>query len=197
MTLPRSSRLSSSRQRDPESARFEALIREHYSNLVNFVAQFVQSADDAEDIVQDVFVRMWDRRDEDQQRDVVAYLYRAARNRAVSLLRHKNVVLQFRHRTVADAGTPAPNEFDAAEEDEILKALTEAIKHLSPAEQEVFTLSRDLGLSYAQIAQVREVSVRTVERQMGHALKTLRGRMLPWLPIGLMLLQRLGERLLA
>src|SRR5581483_2448661 len=81
----------SARSARAAGAAFEALVATHYADLCDFVFRFVKSRDAAEDIVQDVFVRLWERRAESDPRDPRPYLYRAARNGALSYLRHRHV----------------------------------------------------------------------------------------------------------
>lgn len=152
---------------------FEKLFRAHYAALVTFAARMMGSADAAEDLVQEAFIAVWRRRAE-LPPDAVsrAYLYKAVRHRALNALRHDRIA-----RESADS-TGHPSTVASAEDD-LLQSETEslmraAISRLPERARLMFTLSRDEGLTYAEIAAVTGVSVKTVETQMGRALRALR-----------------------
>lgn len=163
MTAP-----ADSRQR----AEFEELFRTYYADLVAFAARMAGSTDAAEDLVQEVFVAIWRRRAELPPATVSrAYLYKAVRHRALNALRHD--------RIVRDSAEPPEHSFVASAEDDLIHNETEsmvraAIARLPERARLMFTLSRDEGLTYAEIASVTGVSVKTVETQMGRALRALR-----------------------
>ncbi|MFL5562523.1 MAG: RNA polymerase sigma-70 factor [Gemmatimonadaceae bacterium] len=161
---------------------FDVVFREHYASLVRCAEAMLHRRDVAEEIVQDVLLALWQRRDalvvEDSLR---AYLFRATRNRALNHLRH--VAIERRAEPelfaveVPDAPAPA-----ALIGEEIDVALHTAIATLPPRCREVFELSRVHGLRYAEIAATLAISVKTVEAQMGKALRMLREQLAPWLP---------------
>lgn len=152
---------------------FEQLFRTHYAALVTFTAGMVGSADAAEDLVQEVFIAVWRRRAELAPAAVSrAYLYKAARHRALNALRHDRIA-----RAASDSSEPTL-AVASAEDDlvqgEVETAVRAAIARLPERARLMFTLSRDEGLTYAEIATVTGVSVKTVETQMGRALRALR-----------------------
>src|SRR3712207_1563340 len=168
------------RQGDREA--FDALFRAHYPALVGVAESIVRERAVAEEVAQDVMLELWRRRDtvsvDDSPR---AYLFRAARNRALNHLRHERVKV----RTAPLAAGPTVTQPDAPsrlEEERIDAAVREAVAALPERCREVFELSRGHGLRYAEIAGVLGISVKTVEAQMGKALRVLRERLAPWLP---------------
>ena len=132
--------------------------------------------------MQDVLLEVWRRREqlgaEDSPR---AYLIRSARNRALNHLRHLRVQ-QKSAPYVGGRTEDAPEGASRLVEAELDAAVRVAVAELPPRCREVFELSRVHGLSYAEIARSLEISVKTVEAQMGKALRTLRERLAPWLP---------------
>ena len=151
---------------------FERLFRTHYAALVAFATGMVGSADAAEDVAQEVFIAVWRRRAE-MPPDVVsrAYLYKAVRHRALNAIRHERIARQ--------AAEPPEHSFASSADrdlihDEAEAAVRAAISRLPDRARLMFTLSRDEGLTYAEIASVTGVSVKTVETQMGRALRALR-----------------------
>ena len=163
---------------------FDALFRAWYPPLVRIAEGIVRERAIGEEVVQDVLLEVWKRRaqlgGEDSPR---AYLIRATRNRALNHVRHLRVQ-QKSAPYVATRLEDAPEGASRLVEAELDAAVKHAVAQLPPRCREVFELSRVHGLSYAEIARSLEISVKTVEAQMGKALRTLRERLAPWLPGG-------------
>jgi RNA polymerase sigma-70 factor (ECF subfamily) len=160
-------------------AQFDALVRAHYAKLCGFAYRFVESEAIAEDLVQDVFAAMWERRAAWTPNDPAAFLYRAVRNRAVSHHRRERVRLRWTASIPADVAAPSvAEEYDLRE---CARAVATAIRALPERCRLVYHLSREDGLSYAEIAAALGVSIKTVETQMGRALRSLRRAAAPHL----------------
>lgn len=112
-----------------------------------------------------------------------AYLFQSTRNRALNHVRHERVERTGEPEAVGLAAVNASAPEQLVEE-EIEVALRSAVSELPARCREVFELSRTHGLKYAEIATVLGISVKTVEAQMGKALRTLREKLAPWLPEG-------------
>ena len=127
-------------------------------------------------------LELWRRR-ESLARDTSpqAYLFQSTRNRALNHVRHENVERRVEPiitaRSDVDASAPA-----FLVEEEIEVALRRAVSELPERCREVFELSRTAGLRYSEIAAVLGISVKTVEAQMGKALRSLRVKLAQWLP---------------
>ena len=165
------------RVREGDERAFETLFRAFAPGLVAFVARYVDSRSVAEELVQDLFLRLWQKRAEltvDQA--VTGYLYAAARNRAINHLEHERVAGRF-----ANAVVGRIDEASASGETELLGMLDlqDAVERLPARCRLIFTLSRQHDMTYAQIAQSLGISVKTVEAQMGRALKALRDWLKP------------------
>ena len=166
------------RLRDGDRGAFEALFRAQYAPLVRHAARMTGSTAEAEELVQEVFLQLWSRRDALAIRESpVAYLYRGVRNRALNAVRHERVVRNWAAAQPPEASEPAVASADTAAEDEVARAVRDAIAALPERCREIFLLSREQGLTYAQIAATLELSIKTVETQMGRALKSLRERL--------------------
>lgn len=161
---------------------FDTIFRTYYAPLVRVAERLVGRHAVAEEIAQDVMVELWRRREtlsmEDSPR---AYLFQATRHRALNHLRHERVERGGAPHIADASGSPATPETHLTE-GEIQDAVDEAIRELPSRCREVFELSRLHGLKYAEIARVMGISVKTVEAQMGNALRVLRERLAPWLP---------------
>ncbi|WP_400192383.1 RNA polymerase sigma-70 factor [Hymenobacter sp. B81] len=163
-------------QRTDGEAFMQALFRGYYRPLANVIFRVVQDRDVAEDLLQDVFMRVWTNRDTlSIGTSYKAYLYRAAMNAA---LRHA----ERSKRQVAwdEAGVAEPGRDTTAEQldgQEAEQAVAAALEALPPQCRAVFLMSRQEGLSYQQIAEALDVAPKTVENQMGKALRIMRDKL--------------------
>jgi RNA polymerase sigma-70 factor (ECF subfamily) len=133
--------------------------------------------EDAEDIVQDVFLRLWERGAHFAFDDPLPYLYQAARNAATSAARKKDVRARWQVALRAESDSGSSTVEIDLEERELDAAVAAAIDSLPERCREIFTMHRQQDLTYPEIARVLGISVKTVETQMGRALKALRSRL--------------------
>lgn len=165
-----------------DQAAFDTMFRAHYAHLVAFAQGMLHERAAAEDIAQDVMLELWRRRgDISIAESLRAYLLRATRNRALNQLRHHKVAKRAEPQVVGEDSVNATGASNLVA-GELRDALVAAVCELPPACREVFELSRSRGLRYAEIAAMLGISVKTVESQMGKALKHLRSRLAAWLP---------------
>jgi RNA polymerase sigma-70 factor (ECF subfamily) len=170
------------RIRAGDEGAFDVIFRSNYPHLVRMAESVVRERALAEEIAQDVMLELWRRRESlDVEQTFRAYLIRATRNRALNHVRHQRIVA----REAAFAALESPSAPSAEQEllgVELERAVREAINGLPDDCREVFQLSRESGLKYAEIATTLEISVKTVEKRMGQALAELRDRLAAWLP---------------
>lgn len=163
---------------------FDSIFRTHYAHLVGLAERMLRERPAAEEIVQDVMLELWRRRETlVVETSLRAYMFRATRNRVLNHIRHQRVAARGAPLIAADP-VAAPSADASIIEQEIDRALQEAIADLPARCREVFELSRVHGLTYAEIARAMDISVKTVEAQMGKALRMMRQRLAPWLPEG-------------
>ena len=163
---------------------YATVFRTWYASLVRFVDAMLRQRDEAEEVVQELMLELWNRRTQlDPAQPVQGWLFRAARNRALNVLRHRGVRAATAPDVVALAAEPLPTDA-LASADEMAAALHEALAELPPRCREVFALSRRDGLRNAEIAERLGISVKGVEAQMARALRKLREQLRPWLPEG-------------
>jgi RNA polymerase sigma-70 factor (ECF subfamily) len=165
----------------PDVAEFEALFRAHYGPLCDFVHGYVRSREVARELVQDLFLRLWQRAETPATGLAAAYLYTAARNRTLRHLRRQRVADRWLERAAPESYTPAAITAEAVHEHELCEALERAVTELPERCRLVFTMSRHQHLSNADIARALGISVNTVEQQMWRALKALRAKLAPYL----------------
>ncbi|MEE9465491.1 MAG: RNA polymerase sigma-70 factor [Candidatus Neomarinimicrobiota bacterium] len=157
---------------DPEA--FEQLFYRYAPPLINFARRFVHDAQVAEGLVQEVFLRVWKRRTRlDPDRNIKSYLYTATRNRALKELRRAGITTDgARHLTLSVSQPKTPE--DEWDEQQMLLQVNRAVARLPKQCRVIFSMSRFDQLTYAEIAVSLNLSIKTVETQMGRALKTLR-----------------------
>ena len=149
----------------------ETYFRELYKPLCLFALRFTERVDDAEDIVQQAFADVWDKNINGALiENLKSYMYQAVRNRSLSL------VTQPVDQQTTDE---FPDLEDSSEEEQMYNAerdarLWTAIDGLPPERKKIFLLSKRDGLKYQEIAEELNISIKTVENQMGKALKALR-----------------------
>jgi RNA polymerase sigma-70 factor, ECF subfamily len=154
---------------------FETLFRAYHAPLCSFAYRYVRAPDVAEELVQEVFLHLWQQRSTwDVRGPLKTYLYTAVRNAAVSYLRHERVVARRAAETVALFDRPQPAADRALAAHEITIAVRAAVDRLPERCRLVFTLNREQGMSYAEIAATLGLSIKTVDTHMGRALKALR-----------------------
>ena len=151
---------------------FDALFR-HYSALVyRFSYSYLKSRVEAEEIVQDCFLKIWERRHELREDiSLKGYLFTTAHHAVLNLLRRSKHQLRFQTHLAALRPVTATN---GAEYSEIEALYQAALEKLPPKRRQIFVLSRQQGLSYSEIAQQLNLSAKTVEAQITQALKFLR-----------------------
>lgn len=169
------------RIRGGDEAAYDTVFRTWYAPLVRVAGALLKDSDAAEEVAQEVMVELWRRRHVmDTGVTLRAYLLRSVRNRALNHLRHLRV-----RRETTGAVEALYDEPVASDQPVVAKELAAAMKialdELPPRCREVFDLSRVHGLKYAEIAESLGISQKTVEAQMGKALRVLRARLAAWL----------------
>jgi RNA polymerase sigma-70 factor (ECF subfamily) len=154
---------------------FEKFFKEKYRSLCLLACRYVKDMAAAEEIVQDVFVRIWDKRDQIHIKGPVqAYITTSVKNNCLNYLKHKSIVENY-ERNEALRVMYDPSETEEEMHDmELESAVMNAIAELPPQRQKIFNLSRSEGLKYQEIADTMGLSIKTIEAQMGKALKQLR-----------------------
>ncbi len=155
---------------------FEELFKTYCRALVRFTLRFVRDTETAEGIVQDVFVRIWHNRERlNPGLNIRAHLYQAVKNQSLQHLRHLKIVN--RGQRIPEWGHAAGSPEAAVQEKETAQAVYEAVSELPPHRRLIFTLSKYDHYTYAEIAEIQRISIKTVETQMGRSLEFLRKRL--------------------
>jgi len=153
---------------------FETLFRAYYKPLLIYSERIVEDKDDANEIVQDIFLKLWEKRKEIEIRSTLnAYLYRAVYNNSLQLLKRRKLDLKYRqYKTQHSTNSINPSEDMIATELShkiglLLDALPDNCKR-------IFKMNRFEGMKYQEIADKLSISIKTVEANMTKALKHFR-----------------------
>jgi len=172
-----------------DKAVFETVYREYYMPLCYYCLRYTERIEDAEEIVQDLFLKLWIKHKElEINSSLKAYLYRAVQNYALNYLskkKTKNKYLMIQGGHVFDNFEKGNSKL---EEEELRIILKEAILKMPEKRRHIFELSRFDGLKYGKIADKLSISVKTVETQMTKSLKYLRVVLKDYLPVLIIIL---------
>lgn len=166
---------------------FAKLYRAYFISLCEFVHKYVDMPAVCEELVQDLFLNIWRKRDKwDPKGTPRSYLYKGARNRALDYLKHLEVERDYLeyHKIEREEEWESlreeshqmmqPETLTPVSDQLLIEAVDHAIGQLPVRRKLIFLMSREDGLTYREIADVLGISVKTVETQMGRSLKTLR-----------------------
>lgn len=163
---------------------YESLFHEWYQPLCNYANTFLKDPDEAEEMVQNTFVTIWHKREEIQVKSTLqAYLYRAVNNACLNRLRHLKVRKEHESHVTSSQSLAYEHTAQAVISKELTLHIQQAVSELPETCREVFQMSRFDGLTYPEIAEVKGVSVKAIEKQMGKALRLLREKLSDYLPL--------------
>jgi RNA polymerase sigma-70 factor (family 1) len=163
------------RIREGDKGQFELLFRSSYVSLVRYAKTLIKDHDTAEEIVQDLFVRLWQDKEKIKiESSLNGYLYRSVHNRCLHYIEHNRVVE--RHAEEMSYRQPDSPEIpsEILNYKELQARVASILEKLPERCGQIFCMSRFEGLKYNEIAEKLSVSVKTVEANMGRALKEFR-----------------------
>ncbi|MEO9804867.1 MAG: RNA polymerase sigma-70 factor [Reichenbachiella sp.] len=169
---------------------FEQIFRTYYADLCKFCMKYVRDEQVAEEVVQEVFINIWERRSNlTITTSIKSYLFTAIRNRSFNYLKLQLPKEQKKVDLEGIGFLEADNREQEMIMDELRHHVHAAIEALPNKCQIIFNLSRNAGMTYKEIAEELDISVKTVENQIGLALKKLRENLNPiWDKIMLLIL---------
>jgi RNA polymerase sigma-70 factor (ECF subfamily) len=154
---------------------FENLFRDYYPRLTLHAFKLIGNQDQAEDIVQDFFVEMFDSRDKiNVHTSLKQYLYQSVRNRCLNHIKHMGVHLNYQQKLPAYEHSKDPDPAELMAETELENRIAKIVAQLPKQCREIYLLSRQKGMKNKEIAETLNISVRTVETHISNALKVLR-----------------------
>lgn len=160
---------------------FELVFNFYYSGLVVFADRIIKNTAVSEDIVQSVFLKLWETRETIEIRSLRSYFVQCVKNKCIDHIRNQQVKNRFdTHYAETEV---VLTEEDLWTKNEISQILEIAIADLPPRCREVFWMSRYENLKIAEIAEKLNISKRTVETQISNALKILRVKLIDYISI--------------
>ncbi len=163
------------RIRQGDKQEFEKLFRSSYVSLVRYAKTLLRDHDAAEEIVQELFFRLWqDRQNLRIESSLNGYLYRSVHNRSLHYIEHQKVVSRHAGEVAAGAELTSEPVTEAIYYSELQTRVTRVLERLPERCRVIFRMSRFEGLKYHEIADKLAVSLKTVEADMGKALREFR-----------------------
>ena len=180
-----------------EETRFEDIYLSYFSKMKYFAKEYVISEEDAENIVQDVFVELWENKEMlNMHMNLIAYLFTTIKNKCLNHLRHKLVVQETASKLQEEYTISLRMNLDSLEafdnnlfsDQDIEKIISRALDTLYEKCRTIFIMSKIEGKKQKEIAQELNISINTIETQMGIAYKKLRIELKDYFPILLFIL---------
>jgi len=163
-------------QRINQSQWVRALVDTHAADLTRYAASILHDSDAAKDVVQDVFLRLWQESPEKVEGHELPWLFRVTRNRALDVHRKGGRMKPLNEVVIAQTAADTPSPTVQAERQDSHAQLLQMMQALPENQQEVVRLKFQNGMSYKEIAAVTELSVTNVGFLLHTAIQTLRTR---------------------
>jgi len=163
------------RIRSGDHMAFEILFNKYYTRLCVFSNSYVKSLDIARDVVQEVFIKIWNKREDFYiTQSLKAYLYTAVRNQSLNFLKQRKQKQRLEERLKKQQDLSDEIKQDEFNTEELTEKVWKLVEQLPERRRTIFILYRKHGLSYLEIAEVLEITRKTVENQMGKSLSFIR-----------------------
>jgi RNA polymerase sigma-70 factor (ECF subfamily) len=173
---------------------FEEVFMAHYKGMYCYACIMLKNEAEAEEITQTIFEKLWEKRDAlSIETSLKAYLYRMVHNDCLNWLKHKSVVLKFQKEKIYSMKNESYNAEEKILSAQLNEQLGNALRELPEQCRTVFQLSRFEELKYREIAVQLGISEKTVENQMGKALKLLRMKLVDFLPLIIIIIATLKK----
>lgn len=159
-----------------EEQHFKSIFDKHSEVIRNFIYYKCGDMQQAEDITQDAFIKLWHNCKKVAFEKAKSFVMKVAQNAFFNEVKHQKVILKYNKNTDTSGIFSESPDF-IMEEKEFLKKLQQCITNLDPKQREVFLLSRKDKKTYREIAEIIGITQKAVERRMGLALLELRKKL--------------------
>lgn len=178
------------RLKNGDEAAFEKIFHDDYNRIVGFCLQFVADKDQAKNLAQEAFIKLWLNRSKiESVNGIRSFLYTSAKSDCLNYIRHQKVVCNYQNKQLQTIESELNCEvlesfdFDQLEFLELEKMISQAINELPEKCRQVFTLSRIERKKNSEIAIELHISVKAVEANMTRALRSLQVKLAQFLPV--------------
>ncbi len=163
---------------------FEQVFKSQFKALHAYACTILKEESQAEELVQQVFFKLWEKKEQvNITQSIQAYLYRSVYNECLNYLKHQKVKKAHQSHTIYTTGQASEPVSKQLVARELQKKIDDALKQLPEQCRTIFQMSRFEELKYREIADKLNLSVKTVENQMGKALKIMRLQLVEYLPV--------------
>ncbi|MDE7074327.1 MAG: RNA polymerase sigma-70 factor [Odoribacter sp.] len=174
-----------------DSHAFAILFRRYYRDMVLYAGTYIQDLPACEDIVQNVFLRLWTEHREAQNiRSLKSFLLKSVQNGAISHLRHLEIRGKYADLSVAEEAAVTHEAEEYILYSELMARLEKAMTRLTPEQRRCFEMNRLQGIRQKQIADELQMPLRTVEFRIAEALRILKEQLKDYFPLIALLLFR-------
>lgn len=161
--------------REGDKNAFEILFHKYYARLCVFSNSYVKSIDTSRDVVQDVYIKIWDNRENFViTQSLKAYLYQAVRNQSLNYLDKNSQKIRIEENLTRQREIDSEEHELELNTEELTEKIWKHVEHLPERRRTIFILYRKHGLSYKEIGEVMGITRKTVENQMGRSLQFIR-----------------------
>jgi RNA polymerase sigma-70 factor (ECF subfamily) len=159
---------------------FRMLFEDYYKRLVVFAGKYLDNMESARDIVQDLFMNLYESRTSlTIKTSLKSYLYSSVKHRCLNQLRHEGVKEKYRELAIQAVTAEDPDLEEKMDATELEARIYQIVSGLPEQCRRIYTMSRVENKRNREIAEALNLSVRTVEAQISNALKTLKNNLLP------------------
>lgn len=164
--------------KEGEKTAFEKMFQEYAPKIYHFALSYLHNAADSEELVQDVFLKIWEKRESlNPSGNLKAFIFKVAINTIYDFIRRKNVEGAFSDFANKNYEKSSDNTWHTVIYNEMLNALNGLIEQFPEQRKKIFKLSKQEGLTNDEIAQKLNLSKRTVENQLYRAVSYLKGHL--------------------
>ena len=177
-------------------AAFEQVFKTHFRALHAYAFTFLRDEAAAEEIVQQMFYKIWEKRERlEITQSLKAYLYQCVYNESLNYLKHLKVKKVHQSYMIASSGEGEISSSKILIVKELESKIAETLKRLPEQCRTIFQMSRFENLKYREIAGQLGLSIKTVENQMGKALKIMRTHLADYLPFLIILISSIFHKI--
>ncbi|MCY1721405.1 RNA polymerase sigma-70 factor [Prolixibacteraceae bacterium Z1-6] len=163
------------RVKSGEKEAYQILFERYAPKIYHFALSYLKSTADSEELVQDVFLKVWEKRDIlDATQNIKAFIFKIAINTIYDFIRRKNIETAFQEFSKANYSTGSNNTWDTVIFEEMQTTINRLVAQMPEQRRKIFKLSKSKGLTNDEIAKELQLSKRTVENQLYRALVFLK-----------------------